>query len=796
MFDLYLLPINLKQNREMTDIPGLYVSNPTRRAQRSRNKDVFLVLFTVFGGAKLSGSAQQEMFERISTVYYDAKGSVTNGMRLAADEMNRLILNYNAGLRGNRESDQVFGLLNLAVLRDDLVYLLHAGPTHSFLIRPEKVEEFHDLVPQNRGLGYGRSVSLSYYQTRISEGDVLVFCAEPAGQWNEKSLAVGQRISMNLLRRRMLSLAETDLQAAIVQFKPGTEGVVHKLKPRSPMERPAAGHPQSPETARDKRQAAAELPPEREIKPVPESSAAVQEDVPADEEDHLEDEASEQQENDKNWSSFSGLQSSQPDKPQIKLQEEPVPRSEPHQEKPRPQMDARQKALQAAKRQSQRKQLAEGWLKFSSGLQVLFTKIREFFARLLPGATDESPDMPASSLLFIAVVIPIMVVAVASTIYMRNGRSNQHQKHLEEAQYFALEAQSEEEVSLKRLNLQQANYWLDIAEEYGTTEVSTALRTQVSQELDILDGITRLNFSSAMATNFVNTISISQIAANDTEAYLLDSSQGRVMRLFLTGSGYELDVDFSCNPATLNDYNFGKLVDLIVLPPGNPNGAAVLGLDADGDFLYCIPKSDTKPLSSRLVAPEEGFGEIAAVSYYQGFMYLLDREGGNVYRYAGVDVGDIGDPSPFFDRETDEVPDLTDVVDLAVSAEDLYLLNSDGTVTICHSGMYETYQTRCEDPAPFGDLREGFEDQVLSFSNTRFEQSLTTSYPDPSFFLFDTLTPGIYRFSLQLNLDRIFQPSEFNDPVLPEEPATAFTISSSRVIFLAYGNKVYYAKMP
>ena len=790
MFDLYLLPINLKQNRELADIPGLYVANPTRRAQRSRSRDVLLILFTVTGGAKLPDSLQQEMFEKISAIYYDAKGSVTNGMRLAADELNRLVLSYNASLRGNRESDQVFGLLNLAVLRQDLIYLLHAGPTHSFIIKPNQVEEFYDLAPQNRGLGFGRSVSLSYYQTQVTDDNVLVFCAEPAGQWNQKTLAVGQRLSMNLLRRRMFALAEGDLQAAIIQFKPGTNGMVRKLKPRSPLEKP-----EHPEKTVENLQETNQQPLEAMPQPTRDVEKSKQAGVM--EVDDLQDETLESQEDVRNWSSFSGLQGGQEGQTQTIQEKKTARKPEPHQEKPRPQMDARQKAIQAAKRQTQRKQMAEGWLKFFAGLQAISTKIKDFFTRLLPGASDESPDLPASSMLFIAVVIPIMVVAVAATIYMRNGRSSQHQENLEKAQYYAVEAQNEEEASLKRLNLQQAFYWLDIADEYGKTETSNALRTQVSQELDLLDGITRLNFSAAMSTNFVNTINISQIVANDTEAYLLDSSQGRVMRLFMTGSGYELDVDFSCNPATLNDYNFGKLVDLIVLPPGNPNGATVLGLDADGDFLYCIPKSDAKPLSSRLSAPEEGFGEIAAVSYYQGFMYLLDREAGNVFRYAGVDVGDIGDPGLFFDPEMDEeIPDLSQVVDLAVSAEDLYLLNSDGTVTVCHSGMYESYQTRCEDPAPFGDLREGFESQVLSFSNTLFEQSLTTSYPDPSFFLLDTANPGIYRFSLQLNLDRIYQPSEFNDPALPEESATAFTISSSRIIFLAYGNRVFYAKLP
>jgi hypothetical protein len=234
---------------------------------------------------------------------------------------------------------------------------------------------------------------------------------------------------------------------------------------------------------------------------------------------------------------------------------------------------------------------------------------------------------------------------------------------------------------------------------------------------------------------------------------------------------------------------------MITLPPGSPNNASIMAVDAKGNLLYCIP-GDEAPLSGELISPIDGWGTIRSIAYYQGSLYVLDSLYGAVYSYRGYNMEFGDEPVSFFDPERDEsIPNLREMIDLAAYGEDLYLLNENGTIAWCTSGIFEGNQTRCENPASFGDMRPGMDERTLIFPNAYFAQIQASLPPDPSLFLLDVNAPAIYRFSLQLNLDRLFQPSQYTDLVLLEPPATAFTLSPSRILFLAYGDEVIYASL-
>jgi hypothetical protein len=76
-----------------------------------------------------------------------------------------------------------------------------------------------------------------------------------------------------------------------------------------------------------------------------------------------------------------------------------------------------------------------------------------------------------------------------------------------------------------------------------------------------------------------------------------------------------------------------------------------------------------------------------------------------------------------------------------------------------------------------------------------FVQVRTTQPPDPSLYLLQADTQAIYHFSLRL---LTFQRQlRSQNPLSADSPATAFAIRpDGRVIFMALGNRVYYAGMP
>jgi hypothetical protein len=855
MFEIYSLPLNLKNGQEQHDIPGLLTCTPPRRAQRSRSQDVMMLLLTPFSGTHPDHRVIKDMLIKTAAAYYSSRGSITNGMRLAAEQLNQLILHYNSSLKGNRKDDQIFAHLNLAVMRKNVLFLVHAGSVHTFLLSPGSMQQFHAEIPSGRGLGVGRTPALNYYHAQLTDDCALIFSADAPDTWTQSNLLGTTRPSLNLLRRRMISHSQGTFRAVIFQFKPAKEIGIHRLKSRASLSETPDGetaNDQSPgqeitprmevEGSSDAVDSIGEIPslhqqqtegeiakgkeepvveeattveeistddglivdavesfPEEEpneIRPefsteiIPEDLAEAVSEKPT-EGSHEQPELSPPIAPKRAGQSLQGRRQRRPGTRIARSKEEKPRRKGPSEEELR-----LKKVKMAAERQARRKSLAAFWQNASAAQKRFNKKLADFITNFWPGVTNESPRLSNSQLISIAIIIPVIVVAVATTIYLRNGRAQQHELYLQQAQYFASSAQVETDPALQRSDWSQTLHWLDLSEEYGTSESSQSLRSMANQALDTLDGIIRVGFTPVYSLGFGEDVNIAGMVANNTEVYLLDASQGRVLRLYLTGRGYELDNNFSCGPGMSGLFHIGKLVDLIALPPGNPNHATVLAVDGTGNLLYCIPDADA-PLTTQLIQPDLGWVQLQSIAYYQGILYAFDKGSGEIYTYSGYSMEFGEAPGVFFDPERDaDVPNLKRVVDFSVYGEDLYLLNENGTVTTCMSGMYDTYQARCQDPAAYGDLRPGREGQTLTFMDTQFNNILTTSPPDPSLFLLDVSTPSIYHFSLQLNLDRIVQPSKQIESSMPDSPATSFTISPSRILFLAYGNQVYYANLP
>jgi hypothetical protein len=281
------------------------------------------------------------------------------------------------------------------------------------------------------------------------------------------------------------------------------------------------------------------------------------------------------------------------------------------------------------------------------------------------------------------------------------------------------------------------------------------------------------------------------MVAASNDLYLLDSSTGRVIRASMTNRGYEVDNTFRCEKGTFGSMKVGDLVDLVPLPRGNEFKAAILALDRNGSLLYCIPGQS--PLSAPLAPPDSNWGKIAAFTYDSGTLYVLDSQVSTLWVYGGQNGTFSDRPVSFF--ETD-APTMSDVVDLAVNNTDLYLLHSDGHLTLCTLSYVSTTRTRCTDPAPLTDSRPGHTPNEPLAAGALFSNIQFTQPPDPSLYLLDPAQASIYHFSMRLNLQRVLRAKGSVAAELPKTPVTAYTIGSNRNAFIAFGNQVYYALLP
>lgn len=359
---------------------------------------------------------------------------------------------------------------------------------------------------------------------------------------------------------------------------------------------------------------------------------------------------------------------------------------------------------------------------------------------------------------------------------------------MQQARVFAARAASQDDLTQRRANWEQVIYWVNKSEEFRSDEESIALRSKAQVALDSLDGIVRLDLAPAFTGVLADSINITRMVATNNELYLLDSVSGRILRMNRTGRTYEYDPNFICGPGPNRAMIVGPLIGLTILPANSGPGGNVLAIDATGNLLYCA--ANQSPLAKTLSPPENNWGKITAMAVENGNLYVLDLQNNAVWRFDGLDYSFNNRPRLFFGNE---VPNMADVIDITIYADDLYLLRASGKMTVC-SSTTDFSPTRCNDPATYGDTSGAIE----SYSDAGFVQMVTTDPPDPSLYILDKKGPAIYHFSLRLNFTRELRqdPNQERDYPLPKKQVTAFAMSPNRVVFLAFANQIVFGAIP
>jgi hypothetical protein len=352
----------------------------------------------------------------------------------------------------------------------------------------------------------------------------------------------------------------------------------------------------------------------------------------------------------------------------------------------------------------------------------LFGKFVLFILRgILP---DESIfRIPAATMAFIAIAAALIVATSGAYVYFERGRTAQHNALLAQAVQSAQAAAAQNDPIELRTGWELTLDYLDKADLYGTSPDSEKLRAQATQALDELDAIVRLSFTPALDSGLAESTQIVSMVAIDNDLYLLNGNGGNVLRLYLSGQGYEIDPNFECkaNP------NVGPLVDIAPLPKGGNLSASVLGMDANANFLFCI--NGDLPTASIPIPPQANWGKPLGFTLDAGNLYVLDPQTNAVWIFWNMNL--IEQPRLFFGEQ---VPYMEDVIDLAVNQDELYLLHKDGRITTCNYSEFATAQTRCQDPAAFSDSRKGRPKSSDRIADAQFSQVLYAPPPDPSIY--------------------------------------------------------------
>src|SRR3989304_1209129 len=116
--------------------------------------------------------------------------------------------------------------------------------------------------------------------------------------------------------------------------------------------------------------------------------------------------------------------------------------------------------------------------------------------------------------------------------------------------------------------------------------------------------------AQALSQPFEADATIARIVATNNEIYMLNATDGSILRAFLAGDGagggYQLDANFSCEPGPYGDFIVSELLDLALLPRGHALNADLLAMDGNGNVIYCA--SGERPAGRALGGPGGPWG--------------------------------------------------------------------------------------------------------------------------------------------------------------------------------------------
>lgn len=743
MFDLYYFSLQPSSDPTSVEPRGFFVVPPPKAGGRGRDGDLLFIYLTFNTPTPFLPPAEKDLLSKIAAVYYKSSGSVTSGMRQAAEQLNTLLLERN--LREGGEGVQAFGMLTLGVLRDDVLYLAQGGVVHSLVLSTTGLVDNFDESSRS-GLGAGSACSIRFYQSALQTGDVVVLSAHPAPAWNAESLAGASQMTLEHLRRRLLAAGSVDPSAVVVRFQTG-KGQVHPLRLR-PVSTPAATSLPQPAA-----EPAVQPKPSPVIPRPPEPTLAAQ-------------------------------KAAAPVKP---VPQAPQVNREAEAEAANARLAARRMA--ADQRRQKMASTYLGWKKLSERLGAGW---RNFISKISPTQANQPASLSAGSMLFIALVVPVLVVVVATTVYFQSGRAEQRQVYYQQAVAYTSQAQAQSDPVLKRNNWVQVLQWLDKTEQYGSTDETRALRLNAQKGIDGMDKVVRLDFLPVNQTGFAASVKITRVLANNSgDIFILDGNAGRVTRLNLVNQSYEIDPRFECGPGTTAPILIGPLVDIDLMPAGNPYNASLIAVDTHGSVVFCIQGKPS--ISAQLPAPSEGWGTPSRIRFAANTLNVMDLKRDDVYRFAAnKDMTFDTAPRSFFkDKKT---VTLKDVTDMTVYNDDLFLLRADGKMVKCQDPKVKDVAVRCADPAPFEDPRPGRSTSPAVVADTQFIQLAVVETPNPSLYLLDRSAPAVYQFSMALYLNEQYRAQPYSSD-LPKsgETLTAFTVTSNRRLFMAFSNRLYFA---
>jgi hypothetical protein len=780
-FEIYVLPIIRKDGSEQNQITGLFASSAPRHCQRARKQDRLLIWMTmVIGHTMVSEERMQELTKEAARLYFNTRGTVTSGLQTAANHIN-------TALRVIAGGEHVGAKVNMCVFHGDTLYMAHAGAVYTFLLRDDEVTAFFNSLSHSQLPGYVAEVQPEFFQTRIEAGDALLLTPQPAQQWEREVLQFGSALSLPNIRRRLLDQTYGDFTAMILQLQPGENGAFHRMRPAIPQASP------QPTSEAKREEPAPPTPAKEEQAPAVEPRGHLPEPAV-----YIGSEPSSYEE-DEPQPTFPDETETQAPLFDDEQEDEHIPPEAPREEQP-PLIDR----LPLPDFARLRQQFAQFWFRLrkldqkeSPPPRVISDDDEEpedekdgSLKAVTPGKDAKEPSplhnfrLPFSNslLLGIAILLPLIISVIAATVYSQRGVQQQFEYYYGLADQIMDEALQEPQAIVRQSQLETALDYLNQAETFNQNSESKALRDEILALLSDRENILRVELFPAAQVRLNRNVNLTRmVTTKNNDLYALDANSGRVLYFRFMGNYYEYDDTFQCGDSGLQ-----RVVDMAPLSPFNTMNAAIVAITEGGALRYCQPGQP--PTAALINVPAFGWSNIQSISVERDYLFVLDIGTRALWNYYGLQQDfTSADGRIFFPG--DPPMELAQTADIDVFSDTIIFLTNDNVVHTC---LIETIRA---------DIRECLvliprdsSDTPIDISTFDTVDFFSADYP-PAYFLLEGQSQTLYRFSIKMILNRAYRFYAAAGEKLPDNPITAFTISDSQLVILAYENELFIGQL-
>lgn len=729
-FSIHYDTISQSDELDSSTALKIFTFEPPQKAERGKEKIRLMITAQLRGNKPVDRAKLINLINALATRFYQSSGPVTSALKGIIDQFNAELFDANM----STTSKGIFQNGNIVVLalRESALYIVQSGLSKVFHIT-QLGKTFFEPDLAGKGAGLSSIARMYFAQAQVDNNDKFIIVFEPEEKVEKGIESLTQISSFDIIQHRLAMIAKNLIFGSIFHFQ----------------------HAPEPEF-------------------IPVVSSDVQKgDIPK-----------------TTFNEFDNIEA-----PEIIGEPDPTNQNSKDFPNNHQRSERRKRSDRGTGSPNPAEWLLGALLMFKRGIQFLRDLSPEVIKHLIPDADESKASKAYRNLSIVAaILLPIIFLLYANFYYGTYGYLARYNTYLDKAESLLSFANGREDP------IEKKDYFRRALEEIGLAKASVSkldergsrLLGEAQIPLDYLEKVTRLDLVPSLSQRLPSDHKIEQMVVTDTEIYLLDETENKVLRFVYNGTRYDKDGGFICgNGVVTTDDPPGKILTILPISRGPNQPNTIIALDQNAKLIYCGPgkSQEIKPL----LLPSRGIKSVTS-AVIQGRMILLLDAGSRAIWVYGANENLEFDQQPEFYFSDDIQISFGDTVDMAYSGGILYLLNAKGELTVCSNS--QVGDVVCLSPYEFTDTRPGMHSGI-TLTDGNFGKVVTNRLPIESVLFLDKAQKAIFRFNgLTMELQGKYLPNLNSiDKVIIENEFRSFAVNESNRVFILVGDQIYSAEL-